>query len=75
MQVIFNSARDNATDGQTEARNYKHYRSVNEKFAQKIYELYQEGDTIWIQDYHLLLLPGMLRKLLPMAKIGFFLHT
>ncbi|MDZ7848300.1 MAG: trehalose-6-phosphate synthase [Owenweeksia sp.] len=31
-------------------------------------------DTIWVQDYHLLLLPQLLRKKLPEANIGFFLH-
>jgi len=31
-------------------------------------------DTIWIHDYHLLLLPELLRQRLPSAKIGFFLH-
>jgi trehalose-phosphatase len=32
-------------------------------------------DQVWIQDYHLLLVPGMLRKLMPSAIIGCFLHT
>ena len=31
--------------------------------------------VIWVQDYHLLLLPQMLRTSLPSAKIGFFLHV
>lgn len=29
---------------------------------------------VWVNDYHLMLLPGMLRKRLPRAVIGFFLH-
>jgi len=33
------------------------------------------NDTIWIQNYHLLVLPSFLRKKLPHAKIGFFIHT
>ena len=36
---------DHATDGQTEAQNYRHYVTANEKFAQVIYECYQNGDT------------------------------
>jgi trehalose 6-phosphate synthase/phosphatase len=35
---------------------------------------YRPGDLIWIHDYQLLLLPGMLRRRLPEARIGFFLH-
>jgi trehalose-6-phosphate synthase len=66
---------DNATDGVAEAENWAHYLAVNERFAEEICHLFREGDVIWIQDYHLLPLPGMLRKRLPMATIGFFLHT
>ncbi len=36
---------------------------------------YRLPDLIWVQDYHLLLLPQMLRTMLPSAKIGFFLHV
>ena len=32
------------------------------------------GDLIWVHDYQLLLLPGLLRRRLPDARIGFFLH-
>ncbi|HZA98600.1 MAG TPA: bifunctional alpha,alpha-trehalose-phosphate synthase (UDP-forming)/trehalose-phosphatase, partial [Gemmatimonadales bacterium] len=37
-------------------------------------EHYRPGDLIWIHDYQLLLLPDLLRKRLPDACIGFFLH-
>lgn len=53
---------------------YEHYKTANELFAQKIIETYEPGDIIWIHDYHLMLLPGILRKSLPEATIGFFLH-
>src|SRR4029079_7015544 len=33
------------------------------------------GDTIWVHDYHLMLLPALLRQRLPKARIGFFLHV
>lgn len=36
---------------------------------------YKRGDVIWIHDYHLFLVPGMIRQKLPNAKIGFFLHA
>ncbi|OAD69655.1 glycosyltransferase family 20 protein, partial [Phycomyces blakesleeanus NRRL 1555(-)] len=50
------------------------YCALNQRFADAIVEQYQEGDIIWVNDYHLMLLPGMLRKALPRAIIGFFLH-
>jgi trehalose 6-phosphate synthase/phosphatase len=50
------------------------YRAVNERFADAIVREYREGDTIWVHDYHLLLVPGLLRRRLPDAIIGFFLH-
>jgi trehalose 6-phosphate synthase complex regulatory subunit len=54
---------------------WEFYRNVNQAFADKVIESYKEGDTIWINDYHLLLVPGMVRKKHPKAMIGFFLHT
>ena len=33
------------------------------------------GDTVWIHDFHLLLLPRMLREANRDLRIGFFLHT
>lgn len=50
------------------------YKKCNEIFAQKILEIYQPGDVIWVHDYHLMLLPKLLRERLPDATIGFFLH-
>lgn len=51
------------------------YVRVNEAFADRIAKNYKKGDIIWIHDYHLLLVPGLLRQKLPGAQIGFFLHT
>jgi trehalose 6-phosphate synthase/phosphatase len=50
------------------------YTTINQIFADKIIELYQPGDVIWVHDYQLMLLPQMLRDRLPDATIGFFLH-
>ncbi|KAJ1655826.1 Trehalose-6-P synthase/phosphatase complex subunit [Dispira simplex] len=49
--------------------------AVNRKFAEAIVRVYREGDIIWVNDYHLMLLPSMLRQQLPNCKIGFFLHV
>jgi trehalose 6-phosphate synthase/phosphatase len=37
--------------------------------------LHRAEDIIWVHDYHLMLLPQLLRQSLPDARIGFFLHT
>ena len=50
------------------------YKSVNEKFADAATNAYTPGDTLWVQDYHLMLAPEMLRQRLPDARIGFFFH-
>jgi trehalose 6-phosphate synthase complex regulatory subunit len=57
-----------------EDHSWKYYVKVNEAFTNRIAKNYKRGDTVWINDYHLLLVPSMLRKLLPEAKIGFYLH-
>jgi trehalose 6-phosphate synthase/phosphatase len=50
------------------------YERVNEKFCNLTVEIAKPGDVIWIHDYHLMLLPQMIRRRLPDASIGFFLH-
>jgi trehalose 6-phosphate synthase/phosphatase len=55
-------------------RDWDSYVEVNEQFARIVARHYQPGDLIWIHDYQLLLLPELLRRLLPDARIGFFLH-
>ncbi|KAL1635695.1 Trehalose-6-P synthase/phosphatase complex subunit [Diplodia intermedia] len=58
-----------------EDHSWIYYEHVNQAFADKIVKSYKRGDIIWIHDYHLLLVPGMVRKKLPDAQIGFFMHT
>jgi trehalose 6-phosphate synthase/phosphatase len=55
-------------------RDWDAYAEVNERFADVVAEHYRPGDLIWVHDYQLLLLPDLLRKRLPDARIGFFLH-
>jgi trehalose-phosphatase len=52
-----------------------YYVKVNQAFADKVVKNYKRGDIIWIHDYHLCLVPQMIRQKLPDAQIGFFLHT
>lgn len=54
------------------------YIKVNEIFADTIVPHVEDGDRIWIHDYHLMVLPRLLRDRLQDKKdvrIGFFLHT
>jgi len=57
-----------------EPKLWRVYREVNEHFARTVCELARPDDIIWVHDYQLMLLPGMLRAALPETAIGFFLH-
>ncbi len=50
------------------------YVEVNQRFAEVVAAEYRKDDLVWVHDYQLLLLPGLLRRRLPEARIGFFLH-
>ncbi|MEM8565498.1 MAG: bifunctional alpha,alpha-trehalose-phosphate synthase (UDP-forming)/trehalose-phosphatase [Bacteroidota bacterium] len=50
------------------------YERVNHKFCEEVVASANPDDTIWIHDYQLLLLPGLIREHLPEVSIGFFLH-
>lgn len=50
------------------------YREANELFCAAVQEVAEPGDQIWVHDYQLMLLPGLLRARIPEATIGFFLH-
>lgn len=51
------------------------YQKINRLFAETVLDQAQADDIIWVHDYHLMLLPSMLRQQRPDLKIGFFLHT
>src|SRR5690606_41419271 len=50
------------------------YREINARFAEAVLEVYQPGDFIWIQDYHMMLVAEYGRRAQPDAEIGFFWH-
>jgi trehalose-6-phosphate synthase len=74
-----------------ESSSYRQYVSVNQRFADTIIANYQEGDIstlvhlfssstltrwlVWVNDYHLMLVPQLVRSKLPTAIIGFFMHV
>lgn len=56
------------------------YIEANKMFTDEIFNRVQDGDIVWVHDYHLMLVPSILREKLNKAgrknvKIGFFLHT
>ncbi len=64
-----------STYARFEEKWWQTYQEVNRLFADTVSDLARKGDTIWVHDYHLLLLPSYLRQRRPDLKIGFFLHT
>jgi trehalose 6-phosphate synthase/phosphatase len=57
-----------------DAKDWQAYVEANRIFSKAVVERYKPGDLVWVHDYHLMLLPQMLRDELPDAAIGFFLH-
>ncbi|RLN73541.1 hypothetical protein BBJ28_00021845 [Nothophytophthora sp. Chile5] len=52
------------------------YVATNQAFADAVQEVYEEGDLVWVQGYHLTLVPQMVQNLFPNDNIclGFFIH-
>ena len=65
----------NATYFRYQSAWYETYEAINTRFADAVVAAAAQGDRVWVHDYHLMLLPQMLRQRRPDLKIGFFLHT
>jgi trehalose 6-phosphate synthase/phosphatase len=63
------------TLAQFEEEQWEEYQRVNRAFAAALAEVLQPDDILWIHDYHLLLLPRLVRAHFPQRPIGFFLHV
>jgi trehalose 6-phosphate synthase/phosphatase len=50
------------------------YVDANERFARAALDRMEKNDLIWVHDYQLLLVPELIRREAPEARIGFFLH-
>ena len=50
------------------------YRRVNYRFAQITARVTQESDLFWVHDYHLMLVPKLLRRYYPRTRVAFFWH-
>ncbi|KAF5310665.1 hypothetical protein D9619_007726 [Psilocybe cf. subviscida] len=66
---------DVATEYASADSHYPFYEAANAAFARRIAEIYQPGDLIWVHDYHLLLVPKLVRESIPDAVLGLFVHT
>lgn len=53
---------------------WEKYKEVNAIFCQTASEVIEPDDIVWVQDYQLMLLPEMLRRLCPRVRIGYFHH-
>jgi trehalose 6-phosphate synthase/phosphatase len=62
------------TLGSFDTATWHAYRDANERFAKAVLERVRPGDLVWVHDYQLMLLPGLLREAAPDLHIGFFLH-
>lgn len=51
------------------------YERVNRRFAEAVLDIADDGDTIWIHDFHFFILPRLLKSANRNLRIGFFLHT
>lgn len=48
------------------------YQAANQAFAEAVLKVYRPGDVVWVQDYHLMLLPGLLKTRVPDMKVGHY---
>jgi trehalose 6-phosphate synthase/phosphatase len=50
------------------------YKQINQLFADALESILRPDDVVWIHDYHLMLLPKLLKNRQPQLSVGFFLH-
>ncbi|HCU25076.1 MAG TPA: bifunctional alpha,alpha-trehalose-phosphate synthase (UDP-forming)/trehalose-phosphatase, partial [Deltaproteobacteria bacterium] len=54
---------------------WESYQKAQKKFCDALLSELRPGDVVWIHDFHLMLLPGMIRAARPDVAVGFFLHV
>lgn len=57
------------------AAQFEAYKRANEFFTDAVLQVYEDGDYVWIHDYHLMLVPKLLRSEKPDCNMGWFCHT
>jgi trehalose 6-phosphate synthase/phosphatase len=53
---------------------WEEYKQVNRVFAEAVIKALRPDDLLWVHDYQLMLVPGLVRERFPDMPIGFFLH-
>lgn len=53
---------------------WQEFKQVNRVFADAALQVLRPDDLLWVHDYQLMLVPGLVRERLPDLPIGFFLH-
>ncbi|RSS66729.1 trehalose-6-phosphate synthase [Streptomyces sp. WAC06614] len=72
--VLYDIPREPVFDAEFRRR-WESYESYNRAFAEALAQEAAEGASVLVQDYHLALVPGMLRVLRPDVRIAHFTHT
>lgn len=67
--------RDDEDRSSWDQYSWQAYVKVNQEFAKRVVAEYQQGDIVWVHDYHLLLVPLLVRRAIPDAHIGLFVHS
>lgn len=71
---LFHYKMNEPADGRGLNKAWANYYRMNKAFADTIMGIYKPGDIVLVHDYHLMLLPSMLRQRIATIYIGFFLH-
>ncbi|HEX2225663.1 MAG TPA: trehalose-6-phosphate synthase, partial [Candidatus Binatia bacterium] len=53
---------------------WEQYKRINQLFADALQSVLRPDDVVWVHDYHLMLLPRLLKARQPELSVGFFLH-
>lgn len=62
-------------DGRKQMDMWNDYVKVNEAFAETILSVWRPGDLVWVLDYHLFLLPELLRRRVSDIGIGLYVKS
>lgn len=66
--------RSTLSNYQDSEEDWNTYKKVNRKYADAVLEEMEGNERVWIHDYHLTLVPKMIKEKNPKAEIGFFWH-
>ncbi|WP_035846429.1 alpha,alpha-trehalose-phosphate synthase (UDP-forming) [Kitasatospora azatica] len=72
--MLYNTPAAPAFDAEA-AEQWRAFEAYNTAFAEALAAEAAEGAAVLVQDYHLTLVPALLRELRPDLRIGYFLHT